>query len=171
MKITESRLRQIIREDLAGFLNKTKDIQYSSDSIDPTFDKLPNEEFKPAARAVKQAWAAEADHDFMHDVIKVHWLKFIGTEAQLQRLSNMSGKNEVSTMGYLPESEEFKSKWGPIGIVVQGRTTLAANSMSAIAWNAPGMSKPSTTPAAMPRPTHTVKNRSNNPTLRSSLVF
>ena len=136
MRITESRLRRIIREalneDLAGFMDKTKDISYKGFVQDPTFDLDWNKKNKAAARSVKQIWAAEADHKFMSNAIKIHWLKKAGLQEKLQALLSMSGKNEISTMGYLPGTETFMSNWGPIGVVVQGRTTLAANRMSTL---------------------------------------
>lgn len=137
MRIAESQLRRIIRElllaeDLAGFMDKTKDISYRGFVQDPTFDLDGNKKNKAGARTVKQIWSEEADHKFMERAIKIHWLKKAGLEAKLQNFLNMSGRNEISTMGYLPDTETFMSNWGPIGVVVQGRTTLAANRMSAL---------------------------------------
>ena len=136
MRITEATLRQIISdfltEDLAGFMDKTKDISYRGLVQDPTFDLDWNKKNKAAARSVKQIWAEEADHEFMERVIKIHWLKRAGLQEKLQGFLNMSGRNEISTMGYLPGSESFMANWGPIGVVVQGRTTLAANRMSTL---------------------------------------
>jgi hypothetical protein len=136
MRITEGQLRRIIREelneDLTGFMEKTKDISYRGFVQDPTFDLDWNKKNKAAARSVKQIWAAEADHKFMERVIKIHWFKRAGLQEKLQRFLNMSGRDEISTMGYLPGSENFMANWGPIGVVVQGRTTLAANRMSTL---------------------------------------
>jgi len=136
VRITEGQLRRIIREalneDLTGFMEKTKDISYKGFVQDPTFDLGWNKKNKAAARSVKQIWAAEADHEFMSNVIKIHWLKRAGLQEKLQRFLNMPRKNEISTMGYVPETETFMANWGPIGVVVQGRTTLAANRMSTL---------------------------------------
>jgi hypothetical protein len=136
MRIIEAHLRRLINtvlaEDLAGFMDKTKDVSYRGFVQDPTFDLDWNKKNKAAARSVKQIWAAEADHDFMSNVIKIHWLKRAGLQEKLQGFLNMSGKNEISTMGYLPGSETFMANWGPIGVAVQGRTTLAANRMSTL---------------------------------------
>ena len=125
-------IREILNEDLAGFMEKTKDISYRGLVQDPTFDLDWNKKNKAAARSVKQIWAEEADHEFMERVIKIHWLKRAGLQEKLQGFLNMSGRNEISTMGYLPGSESFMANWGPIGVVVQGRTTLAANRMSTL---------------------------------------
>ena len=136
MRITERHLRQFINtvlaEDLAGFMDKTRNIRYRGIVQDPTFDRDGNKQNKAAARSVKQIWAEEADHEFMSNVIKIHWLKRAGLQEKLQGFLNMSGKNEISTMGYLPGSETFMANWGPIGVAVQGRTTLAANRMSTL---------------------------------------
>lgn len=125
-------IREILKEDLAGFVDKTKDISYRGFVQDPTFDLDWNKKNKASARSVKQIWAEEADHKFMERVIKIHWLKKAGLQEKLQNFLSMSGRNEISTMGYLPDAETFMSNWGPIGVVVQGRTTLAANRMSTL---------------------------------------
>ena len=148
MRITEAELRQIISvfltEDLAGFMEKTKDISYRGLVQDPTFDLDWNKKNKAAARSVKQIWAAEADHKFMSSAIKIHWLKRAGLQEKLQNFLSMSGRNEISTMGYLPETETFMANWGPIGVVVQGRTTLAANRMSTLMSGYGGSLSPET---------------------------
>lgn len=139
MRITESFLRRIIREellneDLEGFIRKTSDIYYTGDYRDPSLEGDYNKSLgiKQKARRVKQIWAEEADHDFMDSVIKVHWLKKQNVGESLSRFLSMSRKNEISTMGYLPGTSSFRSSWGPLGVVVKGHTTLAANEMLAI---------------------------------------
>jgi len=137
MRITQVQLRSLIREDLQSFLDKTANIKYKGHIQDPTFDAdwqqdLPN---KQQARRVKQIWATEADHDFMNAVVKVHWIKNRGVEnlkGDLDRFLSMTGKNEISTMGYPPSTTSFSTNWGPIGVVVQGHTTIAANRMSSL---------------------------------------
>ena len=159
MRITERHLRQFINtvlaEDLAGFMDKTRNISYRGIVQDPTFDRDGNKQNKAAARSVKQIWAEEADHEFMSSVIKIHWLKRAGLQEKLQGFLNMSGKNEISTMGYLPGSETFMANWGPIGVAVQGRTTLAANRMSTLMSGYGGSLPPETTgkyaPSGVPR--------------------
>ena len=134
-------IRQLIKEillneDLQGFLNRTADINYGGEpgEIDPTFEQEP--ESRPLARAVKQAWKAEADHAFMDGVTKIHWLKS-GTGEKIRALAGGSGRDEISTMGY-DSKPPYSSgpggwdAWGRYGLVIQGRTTLAANSMDDI---------------------------------------
>ena len=127
-------IREMLLEDLKGFQQRSKGIDYMSNFEDPTFDlpvqkELPHKEM---AKDVKRQWAAEADHDFMNSLIKVHWVGGLDWEKKLDRFLSLGGNNEISAMGYLPNSLELSSAWGTIGVIVQGRVTLAANSMNAI---------------------------------------
>ena len=135
MRLSESRIRLIIRdelrENLRGFLDRTRGIEYSaSEEDDPTFEA--DHESRDFARAVKRAWSAEADHRFMDSVTKIHWMN-AATDDNIQKLLSSSGRDEISTMGYT--SGPYNSGlggwpvWGKIGFVIQGRTTLASNSM------------------------------------------
>ena len=135
MKEKDLNLRELVRslvfESLQGFLARTSDISYGGDpDMDPTFEQDP--EFRAQARSVKQAWAAEADHDFMNKVVKIHWLK-AATPERIRSLKESPGRDEISTMGYI--SAPYSSgpdgwdAWGKYGLVIKGKTTLAANSM------------------------------------------
>jgi hypothetical protein len=134
MRITETFLRRLIRENLQGFLQRTGEISYGGDpEVDPTFEDAPD--MRVSARDVKRAWAQEADHGFMESVTKIHWMKNPSRE-NLQRMLS-GGRDEISAMGYI--SGPYRSGppgmdnvWGKIGLVVQGRTTIAANSMDSI---------------------------------------
>ena len=124
----------MLLEDLKGFQQRTRGSDYMSSFEDPTFDQpyqkqLPH---KALAKDVKRAWAAEADHNFMKSLIKVHWLSGLDWEKKLDRFLSLGGNNEVSAMGYLPDSKKVKSSWGTVGVIIQGRVTLAANDMNAI---------------------------------------
>ena len=124
----------MLLEDLTKFKEKTKGIDYMSDFGDPTFDQpyqkdLPH---KSLAKDIKRAWAAEADHEFMNSLIKVHWLSGWNIGYALDDLLNLPRNNEISTMGYLPGEGRVTSSWGKAGVIVQGRVTLAANDMEAI---------------------------------------
>jgi hypothetical protein len=146
----ESLVRSIVRmtllEDLKGFQARTKDIDYMANLSDPTFEdprqgSLVN---KPLAIDVKRAWAAEADHKFMDSLIKIHWTGGLDWEKKLRNFLNLSGKNEISTSGYLPGSKEFVSSWGTIGVIVKGRTTLASNDMNTVNSGYHGQTPPET---------------------------
>ena len=138
MRITEAELRQIISdfltEDLAGFVEKTKGIDYMHTLDDPTFDDpyYADQPYKAQAKAIKRAWAAEADHKFMKSLIKVHWLSGWNIGWALDDFLSLPRNNEISTMGYLPGEGRVTSSWGKAGVIVQGRVTLAANDMEAI---------------------------------------
>ncbi len=127
-------IREMLLEDLKGFQQRTRGSDYMSSFDDPTFDQpyqkqLPH---KALAKDVKRAWAAEADHNFMKSLIKVHWLSGLDWEKKLDRFLSLEGNNEVSAMGYLPDSKKVRSSWGTVGVLIQGRVTLAANDMNAI---------------------------------------
>ena len=132
-------IRMMIQEDKKNFINKTKKLSYYGDFDDPLFlqtdsDSLAN---KKSAKDIKRLWAAEADHAFMNSVVKIHWLQDSVIPAivddiisRINDIKNSSGRDEISTMGYI--EEPYKSEWGDIGLVLKGRTTLAANNMDTI---------------------------------------
>jgi len=116
-------VRSLLREGLEGFTSKTSNISYGSK--DPK--KLPRE--------LKSIWSQEADHEFFKSLIKVHWIAGMPKSPyrvfeKMSSFLNASGKDEISTMGYI--GKPSVSQWGEFGIMVQGRTTLAANDMNAI---------------------------------------
>jgi hypothetical protein len=139
MRTAESSLRRLIREtllseDLSGFKSRTKGHDYRSPKWDPTFELEPaNPERSPKmlAKSVKRSWNAEADHGFMDSLVKVHWFKDKAWKHSFPQLMTISGRNEISAMGYLPGTRA-SSDWGRMGLLLKGRVTLAANSMNAI---------------------------------------
>jgi len=141
-----SMVREILLEDLKGFQSRTKGIDYMANLDDPTFEdprqgSLVN---KPMARDVKRAWAAEADHRFIDSLIKIHWTGGLDWEKKLRNFLKLSGKNEISTSGYLPGSNKFVSSWGTVGVIVKGRTTLASNDMNTVNSGYHGQVEPET---------------------------
>jgi len=132
-------IRMMIQEDKKNFINKTKNLSYYGDFFDPLFlEKDPESlDNKKSAKDIKRLWAAEADHAFMNSVVKIHWLEgsvrpSIADDivSRINDIKNSSGRDEISTMGYI--EEPYVSKWGDIGLVLKGRTTLAANNMDTI---------------------------------------
>ena len=73
MNTIRNLIHEILLEDFAGFAKRTQELQYTSDATDPTFEK--QKLFKLQAREVKRIWKAEADHEFMRSLIKIHWIK------------------------------------------------------------------------------------------------
>ena len=140
IRITEGRLRRIIRELLdetyQSFVDRAGNMKLSANFKDPTFEKSPSS--KKTARDLKRIWGEEADHGFMNSIIKIHWISNQRASTHrsalqaIKKFLSVSGKNEISTSGYLPDSREFRSSWGGYGIVVKGRTTYAANHMDQI---------------------------------------
>jgi len=126
-------VRDIMLEDLQGFLKRTDDISYGVDVDNPTFEGEP--EARDLARAVKRAWNAEADHNFMRSVTKIHWMKS-ATDQNMNRLLSSNGRDEISTMGYISgpygSGPDGWPVWGNVGFVIDGRVTLAANTMNSI---------------------------------------
>ena len=143
MSSSAALLRKLIREailaeDLESFLSRTQGFDYmgstGAPTNDPTFerDHPITKDQKQMARAVKSVWNQEADHQFMDSVIKIHFFKPYAWKDTFPAFMNISRKNEISALGYLPSTNKFESQWGPFGVIVKGRTTLAANSMNAI---------------------------------------
>jgi hypothetical protein len=121
--LVRSIVRSLLRESLEGFTSKTSEISYGKN--DP----------KQLPRELKSIWSQEADHEFFKSLVKVHWIAGAKKSQyfvfrRMNALLNASGKDEISTMGYI--GRPSVSEWGEFGIMVQGRTTLAANDMDAI---------------------------------------
>lgn len=146
MRITERQLRRIIREelneDLAGFRKRTDSIRYGAGGSewDPDTTFINEPENRVLAKDVKRVWAAEADHDFMRSLTKVHWIVY---PEQSATFMGISGKNEISAKGYLPGAKLDKPLGG-VGFIVQGRVTLAANSQDTIYSGMSGRLPPET---------------------------
>lgn len=127
--ILEVYIRSILVEDLQGFIDDTRGISYGSgSSAQLEFDKIAMN----FAKRAKKAWVKNADHAFMKSLTKVHWFEQ-GTalSVRLKWFLDSQGKDEVSTSAYLP-NQELKSLWGDVGVILDGRVTLAANDMDTI---------------------------------------
>ena len=117
-------IRHIILEDLEGFKTRSSGIKYRS--FDP----------KDMPRELKRVWSQEADHEFFKGLVKIHWVTGLPDRVfkvfeKMDGLLRASRKDEISAAGYLPGSP-LTSTWGAFGVIVQGRTTLAAKDMNAI---------------------------------------
>lgn len=139
MNAIRSYIRQVLAEDLRGFLNKTWDISYNVGGQNAsTLDRPENVDIKDKARAVKSAWWEEADQTFFASLTKVHWLSDSGTynlrrtnEVLNNVLSLATQGSELPTTGYTPGTVQ-NFAWGQWGIIVGGEkcvATFAANSM------------------------------------------
>jgi hypothetical protein len=121
-------IREMLNEDLQSFLDKTAGFTYSAyTESDPTFEQYPEE--RKVARKLKSVWEQEADHKFMDSVTKIHWMRELSRD-NIMTLVNGSKRDEISTMGYLNKVGSFPNHgWGSVGFRIEGRTTIAANSM------------------------------------------
>lgn len=137
--MSESTVRRLVREmlleDLKGFIGRTSDIDYFTPveivgllGLDTTYHDNPW--MRSNARAVKVAWSAEADHNFMKSVTKIHWMQK-NIPDTIRNLVASNGRDEISTMGYI-DTNKFKSGWGFIGLRLDGRVTLAAKDMGKV---------------------------------------
>ena len=112
----------VLQEDMTSFKTATANGKIDYVSQEPFFEG--DEEQK--AKELKRVFSAHADHQFLKSLIKVHWVR---SEAEgFERLLRGSKKDEISTNGYLPDQRIF-SHWGSVGMIVDGRVTLASNDM------------------------------------------
>ena len=132
VKEVRNLIREMILEDAESFRARTSSINYDDNAAEyrgdaPTPKSIPRE--------VKAAWNQEADHAFFDTLTKVHWIQ--GRPGDMWKVAeNMlefiraSRKDEISVMGYIGNPKP--SRWGDFGVMVQGRTTLAARDMNSI---------------------------------------
>jgi len=129
-------IRQLIREILLEDFESWKEAMKTGPAyVDIQTSDMPNKDRARQPREVKQAWNQHADHSFFDTLVKVHWLSGYLIDYQqksgvgmIKSLVKATGKDEISTMGYLPGAR-LDTSWGRYGVVIQGRTTLAANDM------------------------------------------
>ena len=128
-------IREILLEDFESWKAATKN---AGPYIDVQTSDMPNKDRARAPRNVKHTWNQHADHSFFDSLIKVHWLSGYLLDYQqkspvgmIKSIVNATGKDEISTMGYLPGSR-LSTMWGRYGAIIQGRTTLAANDMDVL---------------------------------------
>lgn len=124
-------IREMILEDAEGFKARTSSINYDDMSAEYRGEPVAP---KSIPREVKAAWNQEADHAFFDSLTKVHWIR--GIQGMWNVADNMldfikaNRKDEVSVMGYIGNPKP--SRWGDFGVMIQGRTTLAARNMNSI---------------------------------------
>jgi len=132
-------IRQLIREILLEDFESWKEAMKTGPAyIDIQTSDMPNKDRARQPREVKRTWNQHADHSFFDSLIKVHWLSGYLIDYQqkspvgmIKSIVKATGKDEISTMGYLPGSRLYTS-WGTYGVLIKGRTTLAANDMDSL---------------------------------------
>jgi hypothetical protein len=129
-------IREILLEDYESWTDDTK--KRGTTYYDVQTADMPSKERAKGPRDVKRMWNQHADHKFFDSLTKVHWLSQYLIDLQrkdpvkmIKSIVGASGKDEISTMGYLVNTM-VKSGWGEYGVIISGRVTLAANDMDAL---------------------------------------
>lgn len=118
-------IRELLKEDPIGFVH---DLAASSNEFGeegiPFFGGNPG---KAGGKAIKRAFAANADYSFLNSLDTVHWTTTYG-------LSDLEGKgrDELSTTMSLPGEDFNPAEALEVGLWVKGRITLAANDHNAL---------------------------------------
>lgn len=126
MNLLREYIRELLKEDPMGFV---QDLASASDQFgEDGKEFLGGNPGKPGGRAIKRAFAANADYDFLNSLDTVHWIQ---SAYNLKPLMGRS-RDELSATMTLP-NEPFKAPRGfnaeyDLGLWIKGRITLAANS-------------------------------------------
>ena len=112
---------KLLQEDPMGFVH---DLAAASEEFgEPGEMFFGGDPGKGGGRAIKRAFNANADHQWLSTLNTVHWGDVYGLAALIGR-----GKDELSTLMSLP-NEDFAVSGANTGLWVKGRITLAANDM------------------------------------------
>ena len=122
MRLLREYIRELLKEDPLGFVH---DLAAASDEFGeegmPFFGGNPG---KAGGRAIKRAFNANADHQWLSTLDTVHWTSDLEMLPQLAAKS----KDELSANMVRP-SESFPPESGEYGLWIKGRITLATNDM------------------------------------------
>jgi len=125
MSLLREYIRELLKEDPMGFV---QDLAAASDQFGEEGQEFHGgNPGKSGGRAIKRAFAANADYNFLNSLDTVHWT---GDTYNLKPLIGRS-RDELSATMTLP-GESFKAPRGfnadlELGLWVKGRITLAAN--------------------------------------------
>ena len=112
-------IRELLTEDPMGFVH---DLAAASEEFgEPGEMFFGGDPGKGGGKAIKRAFAANADYGFLNNLDTVHW----STAYNIAELVGR-GKDELSTTMTLP-GEPFTPMAGNTGLWIKGRITLAAN--------------------------------------------
>jgi len=122
MKLLREYIRELLKEDPIGFV---QDLAVASDQFGEEGEEfLGGNPGKSGGRAIKRAFAANADYEFLNSLDTVHWT---GETYNLATLVGRS-RDELSTTMTLPgESFSSPKPTHELGLWIKGRITLAAN--------------------------------------------
>ena len=138
-KVKNAAAKPSLKEDLRTFIKRTVDDNYYQSRENfgefTTFETPDDAYRKKKIRHIKTDWKEEADHAFFASLIKVHWLDTDRAKSPMhiidRAMNNGRNKDEISVALYSP-TRNIHSKWGPVGLQIQGRTTLASNDMDSL---------------------------------------
>lgn len=129
MNLLREYIRQLLKEDLEAFSRDLSSARAKFRKSAPFFDGYHLRAFddvieNPGGRSIKQVFNTHADHKWLATLDTVHSTRVDG----LQDLINADGRDEISTVMYLP-TEKIVPWGGNVGLWVKGRITLASNDM------------------------------------------
>jgi len=114
-------IRGLLTEDPMGFVH---DLAAASEEFgEPGEMFFGGDPGKGGGKAIKRAFNANADHQWLSTLDTVHWADAYDIEPLIGQ-----HKDELSTTITLP-GEKFDPEVGNVGLWVKGRITLAANDM------------------------------------------
>jgi hypothetical protein len=121
MKLLRECIRELLSEDPMGFVHDlaAADDQFGEEGM-PFFGGDPG---KGGGKAIKRAFNANADHQWLSTLDTVHWVE---DAYSLEYLVGKS-KDELSTTMTLPGNKLKNPPGLLIGLWVKGRITIAAN--------------------------------------------
>jgi len=121
MNLLREYIRELLKEDPIGFVH---DLAAATDEFGVgDFEWFGGNPGKGGGRAIKRAFNANADHQWLSTLDTVHWT---GEIYDMEALVG-KGKDELSTTMILP-GENFESLLA-YGLWIKGRITLASNDM------------------------------------------
>ena len=129
MNLLREYIRQLLKEDLEAFSRDLSSARAKFRKSAPSFDGYHLRAFddvieNPGGRSIKQVFNTHADHKWLATLDTVHSTLIGG----LQDMINADGRDEISTVMYLP-TEKIVPWGGNVGLWVKGRITLASNDM------------------------------------------
>lgn len=121
MKLLREYIRILLKEDPMGFV---QDLSAATKSGEFGENFLGGNPGKAGGRAIKKAFNANADHQWLSTLDTIHWGDF---PHQFKTLVGRS-KDELSATMYLPGENFYQSfESFSVGLWIKGRITLAAN--------------------------------------------
>jgi len=118
MKLLRKYIRELLKEDPMGFVH---DLAAASEDFGEDF--FGGDPGKGGGKAIKRAFNANADHQFLSTLDTVHWVE---DAYSLEYLIGKS-KDELSTTMTSPGDKLQNPPGMLIGLWIKGRITLAAN--------------------------------------------